>query len=211
MLTSRLTTTLPLSQPLRAGREADRDDRRQQLRGQADRDREREQHRSQQRAAQRDVDHQDRAGQHGGHADEQQREVAQPELKRRLRLTLAELQGDRAELGPTAGTHDDAQPASFAHDGAHERARGEVQRGLRRGDRIAALLRRQRLAGEHRLVALQAVGPQQTQVCGHDVADREPHDIARHQLGHVDRHGLAITHGERGVTQLGMQRLDRQL
>ena len=64
---------------------------------------------SEQRAAEHDVDHQDRAGQHGGHADQQQREVPQTELERGLRLALAELQRDRAELRPPAGAHDDAR------------------------------------------------------------------------------------------------------
>ena len=167
--------------------------------------------RFQQRAADHDVDHEDRAGEHGGDADEQQREVAQAELERGLRLALSEPQGDRAELRPTAGAHDDAQPAAFAHDRAHERARREVQRGLRRRDRIAALLRRQGLAGEHRLVAFQAVGVQQAQVRRHDVADGQPHDVARHELGDVDRHRLAVAHRERRVAQLGVQRLDGQL
>ena len=158
-----------------------------------------------------DVEDQDRAGQHGGDADEQQREVPQTELERGLRLSFSELQGDRAELGPTAGTHDHTDPASFAHDSAHERARRKVQGGLRRRDRIAALLRRQRLARQHRLVALETLDVQQAHVRRHDITDGEPHDIAGDELGDVDPHRLPIAYRERGVAQLGVQRLDRQL
>ena len=78
-------------------------------------------------------------------------------------------------------------------------------------DRIALLLRRQRLAGEHGLVAFQPLGLQQPQVGRHDVADGEPHDVAGHQLGDVDRWRLAVAHGQGGVAQLRVQRLDRPL
>jgi hypothetical protein len=52
---------------------------------------------------------------------------------------------------------------------------------------------------------------QQAQVRRHDIADGQTHDIARHELGDIDRHRLAVAHRQRGVTQLGVQRLDRQL
>ena len=52
---------------------------------------------------------------------------------------------------------------------------------------------------------------QQPQVRRDHVADLDPDDVAGHQLGHVDRAGVAVAQRERRVPQLGVQRLDRAL
>ena len=52
---------------------------------------------------------------------------------------------------------------------------------------------------------------QQADVRRHDITDGQSHDIAGNELGDVDSRGLPVTHRQRGMTQLGMQRLDRQL
>ena len=70
---------------------------------------------------------------------------------------------------------------------------------------------RERLAGEHGLVALELGGVEQADVGRDDVADREVHDVAGHQRGHVDALGCAVPHHERGVADLRVQRLDRLL
>ena len=51
-----------------------------------------------------------------------------------------------------------------------------------------------RLAGQHRLVALELVHLQQAQIGGYDVADPQVHDVARNELGNGDlgRSAVAI-------------------
>jgi hypothetical protein len=69
---------------------------------------------------------------HERDAHQQQREVTQPELERGLRLAVPEAPRDRPELRASAGLHDHTEPAALAHHGAHERARGQLERRLRR-------------------------------------------------------------------------------
>ena len=78
-------------------------------------------------------------------------------------------------------------------------------------DRIRGLLDRHRLAGEHRLVALELDRLEQPHVGRHDVADRQLHDVARYELDDVDALRHAVAHDERGVPDLRVQRLDRLL
>ena len=195
MLTSRLTTTLRSRQPLGAGREADRDDRGQQLRGQADRDREREQHRLQQRAAEHDVDRPGSSRPARGHADQQQREVAQAELEGGLRLALAEPHRDRAELRPRRRcrtTTPRPLPSRTtvpmkAHDASSSGDSGAVTGSLcfsAGSDSPVST------ASSHSRPS----ASQQAQVRGHDVTDGKPHDVAGHELGDVDRCRLAVAH-----------------
>ena len=70
-----------------------------------------------------------------------------------------------------------------AHDGR------SMRRVARRGR--GRLLDRHRLAGEHRLVALELGHVEQPQVGGHDVADAERDDVAGHEVGDVDRDHVA--------------------
>ncbi len=132
-------------------------------------------------------------------------------LECRLRLPLAEPQRDRPEGGAATGLHDHAEAAAATHDRAHEHTGGEVERRLGRRVRLESFLCRERLACQHRFVALQALRLQQPQVGGDDVADLDPDDIARHQLGHVDPFGLPVAQGKGRVPQLRMERLDRAL
>src|ERR1019366_33355 len=57
---------------------------------------------------QRDVDDEDRAGQHPGHLDQQHRELPQPDLELGLELPLPQAPGDPAELRVAAGRDDHA-------------------------------------------------------------------------------------------------------
>lgn len=82
---------------------------------------------------------------------------------------------------------------------------------LGRGARLDSFLRRERLACQHRFVALQSLRLQQPQIGGHHVADLDPDDIAGHQLGHVDALDFPVAHDKRRVPQLRMQRLDCSL
>ena len=108
--------------------QADGHDRGQQLRRQADGDREREQRRLENRAAERDVDHEDRARQHGGDRRQQTREGLQPLLERSLSLTLAQTQRDRTERGLRTRTNDEPAPVTAANQRSHERAGREIER-----------------------------------------------------------------------------------
>jgi hypothetical protein len=139
------------------GGQARRHDGRQQLRGDADRDRQREQQRVHDRFVQRHVDHEDRRRQRAGDVDQQHRELAQPDLELGVELVGAQPGGDLAELGPRAGGHHDAAAAAGMHDRAHQRAAGQLGQRRPRRHRVGVLVHRHRLAGEHRLVALQPV------------------------------------------------------
>ena len=200
-----------LGQPAGARREADGDDRRQQLRRQADRDREREQGRLEDRASERGVDHEDRAGQHRGHGREQAREVLQPLLERGHPLPLAQAYRDRTERRARARANDDAAAAAAAHERAHEHARAQIQRRVPRRLGLGRLLGRPRLAGQHRLVALELVHLEQPQIGGNHIPDPQMHDITRNELCHGDlgRSAVAIDRGK--MLDLGMQLLDRLL
>ena len=154
-----------------AGRQADGDDRRQQLRRQAHRDCEREQGRLEERASERGVDHEDRAGQHRGHGREQAGEVLQPLLERGHSLPLAQAHRDRPERRARARANDDAAPAAAADERAHEGARAKVQGRVSRRLGLRRLLGRPRLAGQHRLVALELVHLEQPQIGGNHIAD----------------------------------------
>ena len=55
--------------------------------------------------------------------------------------------------------------------------------------------------GQHRLVALELRGLQQPQVGRHDVADADPHDVAGHELRHVDGGLLAVPQRDDGMPE----------
>ena len=75
------------------------------------------------------------------------------------------------------------------HDRAHERARGEVDRRVARG-RLLRLRCRHRLPGEHALVALELAHLHEPHVGRDQIAHAEVHDVARHQLSHVQPCGV---------------------
>ena len=91
---------------------------------------------------------------------------------------------------------------------AHEpQIQGRVPRRLSLG----RLLGRPRLAGQHRLVALELVHLEQPQIGRNHIADPQMHDITRNQLCHGDlgRSAVAVDRGK--MLDLGMQLLDRLL
>ena len=162
-------------EPAGAGRQAHGDDRGKELGREPDRDRQREQQRVDERPMENDVDHEDRHGENAGHPHEQERELPQPDLERSLARSLAQTGRDPPEGRLHAGAHDHAPRGSFAHDRSHQCARLLVR------DRIGRLVDRHRLAGQHGLVALELGRLEQPNVGGNDVADRELHDVARHE------------------------------
>ena len=110
------------------------------------------------RPVQRDVDHEDRGRQRAGDVDQQHREPAQADLE--LGLELARSPSPAAirpnsVRGPVATTT--PRPLPAVHDRAHQRAAGQLGQRRPGGDRRRFLVDRQRLTGQHRLVALQAV------------------------------------------------------
>ena len=96
---------------------------------------------------------------------------------------------------------------ALAHDRSHQRAR------LRRArPAIGGLLDRHRLAGEHRLVALELGRLEQPDVGGDDVADRRAARRRRERASTTStRCGRAVADDERGVPDLRVQRRDRLL
>ena len=81
----------------------------------------------------------------------------------------------------------------------------------RRGDRGGRLDRRDGLAGEDGLVALQLVGLQQPQVGGDQVTHAQGHHVAGDQLAHVQTLLFAVAPDQGLVADVGVQRGDRQL
>ena len=80
----------------------------------------------------RHVDDEDRHREDSGNLDEQTREPAQPDLERRLGLSLDRPDRDLTERRRRPGRDDDASPGTLMHDRPHERARREVERRLAR-------------------------------------------------------------------------------
>ena len=112
-----------------------------------------------------DVDHEDRDRQDAGHPDEQLRELVQPDLERGRGLgARAEPDRDLPERRRRARRDDDGAGRALVDDRAHERAGGEVDLGVAGGGGRRRLRRRHRLAGEHRLVALEASRLEQAHV-----------------------------------------------
>ncbi|MCU1668413.1 MAG: hypothetical protein JWP40_1340 [Blastococcus sp.] len=75
--------------------------------------------------------------------------------------------------------------SEWEHRVPHVRTRGARHRIQRRA---ARLVRRQCLAGEDALVALQARHLEQTQIGRDHLAERDADDVPGHQLGDVDLH-----------------------
>ena len=168
---------------------------------------------SQDRSAEQRVDDEDAAGQHRGDANQQDREAAQPALERGFRLPFAEPQRDLAERGARAGLQRRSTVPSHPERSCPCRrsSAGRARPGRRRAPGSAALGLRHRLTGEDRLVALELARLEEPQVGGHQVAGAQQHDVARHQLGDVHRHGGPSRRMSGPVADAGVQRLDDTL
>ena len=125
-------------------------------------------------------------------------------------MTLPEPERDPAERGARSRLDHNRTPVPAVHDCAHERAAGKVERGVAAAGR-GRLRSRYRLAGQHRLVALEVVRLQQPQVGGDDVSHTQSNEIARHELDDVDLLRLPIALDQGGAVDLGVKRLDRPL
>ena len=89
------------------------------------------------------------------------------------------------------------RPPPPLHERAHERARAQIQRRVARRLRLGRLLGRSRLAGQHRLVALELVHLEQPQIGRNHVADPQVHDVTRDELGHGDLGRLPVAVDQR--------------
>ena len=103
------------------------------------------------------------------------------------------------------------RPPPPLHERAHEDARAQIQGRVPRRLGLGRLLGRPRLAGQHRLVALELVHLEQPQIGGNHIPDPQMHDITRDELCHSDlgRSAVAVDRGK--MLDLGMQLLDRLL
>ena len=101
-------------------------------------------------------------------------------------LVRAQPGGDAPELGARAGGDHDAAAAAGVHDGAHQRAPGQLRQRRAGRHRGGVFGHRQGLAGQHRLVAFQTGRRQQPDVGRDDVAEAQLDQVARDQAGHVD-------------------------
>lgn len=142
------------------------------------------------------VDHEDRRRQRARDIDQQHRKAPQATLELGFELMPAQPGGDLAELGASTSCHHHRPAAASVDDGTHQRAPGQFgERGAGRdGGRV--LVHRQRLAGEHRLVAGEPGDLQQPDVGRDDVAQMQVDDVAGHEVGDVDRGRAAVAdHG----------------
>ena len=129
-------------------------------------------------------------------ATQQQGELAQPDLELGVRLPLAQPDRDPPELRrpPVATTTPMPEPAAPPCPSAH---RTRVRPAAARRHRLGGLLHRDRLTGQDRLLTLQVRRLEQAQVGGHYLTELQVHDVAGHQVGHVDlaRMPVAEHHG----------------
>ena len=109
-------------------------------------------------------------------------------------------------VGPAGGHHHCARAAGM-HDRAHQGAAGQLGQRRPRRARIGALVDRQRLAGQHRLVAFEAGDLEQPNVGRDDVAEPQLDDVAGHQRGDVHRRRPPVTDHHCLVVDLRVQRL----
>ena len=156
---------------------------------------------------QHEIDREDRHRQDARDPDEQEAELPQPDLERRLGRTLTETRRDPTESGMHPGAHDDPAGRAFTHDRSHERARA-----IPAHDRVGTSSRPEvdspvSTASSHS----SSVGVEQSNIGRDDVADRKLHQITGHQLGDVDPLGRPVPHDERRMMDLRMQRLDCKL
>ena len=191
MQTRRLTRTLRRAHPPRTGGQAARDDGRQQLRGDADGDGQREQQGVEDRLVQHDVDDEDRRGQR---RRRRTRAAARSGAARAgTRCRAGGCPGPAAILpnsvrGPVATTT--PRPDPGVHDGAHQRAAGELGQRRARGRPRAVLFS----TGIDSPVStdssqLEPDGVEQADVGRHDVAEPQLDHVAGHERGDVDRLG----------------------
>jgi hypothetical protein len=202
---------LARAHPAGPGGQAGRHDRGQQLRRDPDGDGQREQQGVNDRSGEDHVDGEDGDGQGSGDVHQQHREAAQPDLELGVELVGVEAGGDLPELRARAGGDHDAATAARPDHGAHQGAPGQLGERCPRGDGRCRLLDRQRLTGQHGLLALHAVDGQQPQVGRHDVTQPQLHDVAGHQRRDVDLQGAAASHDQGAMADLGVQCFGRLL
>ena len=169
--------------PQRALRERDGADHREELRREADAQRHGEEQRLERVVLERDAHQQDEQDEHDGRPKDQQTESPQPVFELRLRRTGPQPHGDVAEHRLRAGR--DGQRRS----GAADDRRAEEHQMRRVGARRVAqavgggdLVGGQRLAGQHRLLNGEIARLEQACVRGHEIAGRQPEDVARHDV-----------------------------
>ena len=155
----------------------------------------------------RDVDHEDRDAEHPADLGQQPREAGETELELGLGVAFPEPDRDPPELGGRPGRHHHGVGGALVHDGSHEQARRQLgERGAAR-HRLGRLLRRDRFAGEDRLVAFEVARGQEPDIRRDDRPDPEVHDVARHQVRDLDAHRLAVARRGDLVADLGVHRL----
>ncbi len=104
-----------------------------------------------------------------------------------------EHRGDAPELGLHARRDHEPAPASGHDTGSLEQQVAALGHpGLRIVDRRRGLRDHGGLAGQHGFVRLQLGDLVEPQVRGNGVARLDEHDVARHQLGGIDRHDRTV-------------------
>lgn len=115
--------------------------------------------------------------------------------------------GDGPELGCGTGRDDDPATAAGVDHRPHQCTPGQLCERCSRIRRPGGLRHRQRLAGQRRLVGLQAGHGDEPDVGWDDVAQVQVDDVARHQRGDVHRGGPAVAGDHGRVGDLGVQGL----
>ncbi len=109
-----------------------------------------------------------------------------PRQRRGQHVGVGQQLRDAADLGAFAYGHHHPGGRAVVHQGrriGHVAAVGQHRVG---GQRFGALLDRQRLTSERRLIHAQLAHLEQAQVGGHLVARGQQHDVAGHQFARID-------------------------
>jgi hypothetical protein len=183
----------------RALGEADGHDHREHLGSKAHRDGEGEEEGLLPVALRQPVDEEDEGDHDRDEADHQPGEPRHLLVEGRLDLLPHDRAGKRAEVGALARRDDEPGPRPALDAGPEEADVLEIDRGSdRRRFRSLELLHRHRLAGECPLDNEQVLRRQKPEIGGNHVAGREPHRVARHEIGERDLAGGAVPDDRRG-------------
>ena len=126
-------------------------------------------------------------------------------------MAFAELHGDSAERRRAAGRHRHSEAGTGPDDGAHQRTRRKIERGVARCRRLDGLGDRQGLTGQYGLVTLQPGGLDHSEIGRDDLAQLQPNEITGDQIGHIDLDVDACAVNRAAMSDTIVQRFDGPL
>ena len=200
------------SKPQRTACQRDGDDHRQQLGREAHCEREREHDRLEPGPLEEHVGRQHEQHEEEGHAQDQEPEPAHPDLESIRWPAVGKLGGEGADARLFPRPARDRGSGAADDGSSHEDEIGFLV-GLRdlAGKIAGMLLGRVRLSRQQRLIDEEVARGDQPCIRRDDVAGREPHDVARHQLLEMQLALAPVANDERLRRHRAAQRIDRVL